>query len=47
MTPDRDLIDGIESTDAFGIEGDAIEITGVSTLDGELLADFTEKGDVV
>lgn len=37
---DQDLIEGIESTDTWGIEGDAIEITGVSTLNGEQLADF-------
>lgn len=37
---DEQLISGIESSSAWGIDGDAITLTGVSTLNGEIILDF-------
>jgi hypothetical protein len=37
------LLSGIESSDAFGIDGDAIEIIATSQLDGDTIAEFNKK----
>ena len=37
---DMELIGGIEGSDAWGIDGDAIEIFATTTLDGETITEF-------